>query len=183
MQPVRIRASIHEKGLGILISSSLKTKSHTDRGFASPWGMLGSIRRSFGRLSLETFKILYASHVRPRLEYSRLASFPCTDWELLGLETVQQAAAHMLVGLRGSSYDRRLQSYRWTGVSSMGIRFSTRRPNSPSGTTALCEDTYADEPEVSGPLVHRLSRRGTAVRNELPTEVMEENSDLIQAYI
>lgn len=60
---------------------------------------LGSIHRSYGRLLLEALKVLYASQVRPRLEYSIPASFPCTGGEMMKLERLQGAVIRMFVGL------------------------------------------------------------------------------------
>ncbi|VDP76360.1 unnamed protein product [Echinostoma caproni] len=59
---------------------------------------------------MDAFRLLYASHVRPRLEYGGAATYPCTTGELAKLERVQRAATRLVVGLRGTSYVCRLQA-------------------------------------------------------------------------
>ncbi|VDP93564.1 unnamed protein product [Echinostoma caproni] len=49
-------------------------------------------------------------HVRPRLEYGGAATYPCTAGELDKLERLQRAATRLFVGLRGTSYEGRLQA-------------------------------------------------------------------------
>ncbi|VDP88109.1 unnamed protein product [Echinostoma caproni] len=51
---------------------------------------------------MEAFRLLYASHVRPILEYGGAATYPCTAGEL--------AATRLVVGLRETSYEGRLQA-------------------------------------------------------------------------
>lgn len=48
--------------------------------------MLGIIPRSFGSLFIPAFSNLYACCVRPRLEYGRPATSPCTITEMVNLE-------------------------------------------------------------------------------------------------
>ncbi|VDP33890.1 unnamed protein product [Echinostoma caproni] len=50
---------------------------------------------------MDAFRLLYASHVRPRLEYGCAVTYPCTAGELAKLERVQRAASRLVVVLRG----------------------------------------------------------------------------------
>ncbi|VDP36398.1 unnamed protein product, partial [Echinostoma caproni] len=59
---------------------------------------------------MDDFRLLYASHVRPTLEYGGAVIYPCTAGELDKLERVQLAATRLVVGLRGTSYEGRLQA-------------------------------------------------------------------------
>lgn len=110
MQGLQSRVTISETNLPVLVSSTFKTRSHSNRACASTWGMLGSILRSFGRLAFEPLTASYTSHVRPLPEYGRHSSFLYTKGEVMKLETLQWAATRMIVGLRGFSYERRLQA-------------------------------------------------------------------------
>lgn len=94
----------------MLVSSTLRTGSHTDRACVSAWEMVASIRRSFGRLSLESLLIMYASHLRPHMEYGIPASFLFEGGGTVNLDRVQRAALPMVVGLLGFSYECRLQA-------------------------------------------------------------------------
>ncbi|VDP76293.1 unnamed protein product [Echinostoma caproni] len=68
---------------------------------------------------MDAFRLLYASHVRPRLEYGGAATYLCTADELAKLERVQRTATKLVVGLRGTSYERRLQA---TGLCPVAYR-------------------------------------------------------------
>ncbi|VDP90288.1 unnamed protein product [Echinostoma caproni] len=59
---------------------------------------------------MDAFRLLYASHVRPRLGYGSAATYLCTVGELAKLERVQRAATRLVVGQRGTSYEGRLQA-------------------------------------------------------------------------
>ncbi|VDP94300.1 unnamed protein product [Echinostoma caproni] len=59
---------------------------------------------------MDAFRLLYAFHVKPRLEYGDAATCPCTADELAKLERVQPAAIRLVVELRGTNYEGRLQA-------------------------------------------------------------------------
>lgn len=98
IQSVQIWVAICRNHLGILVSSTLKARSYTDRACAFAESILSSIRRSFSRLPLDTFKLLYVLYVRSRLKYSGPASFPCTGEEVVKLERAHRTATGMAVG-------------------------------------------------------------------------------------
>ena len=72
--------------------------------------MIGAIRRSFSKLTPTTFTLLYACHVRPRLEYGGTAAYPITLGELEQIERVQRAATRLVDGLADMNYEERLQA-------------------------------------------------------------------------
>ncbi|VDP29472.1 unnamed protein product, partial [Echinostoma caproni] len=105
-----LRTTSCERDLGVMVTSLPKTRENTNRVYASAWSILGPIRRSFNHLTMDTFRLLYASHVRPRLEYGGAATYPYTPGELNQLERVQHAASRLVVGQRGISYEGLLQA-------------------------------------------------------------------------
>ncbi|VDP23389.1 unnamed protein product [Echinostoma caproni] len=74
---------------------------------------------------MNAFRLLYASHVIPRLEYGGVATFSCTAGELAKLERVQRAATRLVVGLRGASYEGRYQA---TGLFPIAYRLLRGNP-------------------------------------------------------
>ena len=63
--------------------------------------------------------MLYAVHIRSRLEYGSVVAFPCTLGELEDIERVQRAVIRLVDGNRGLDFEDRLkdldmfsQSYR-----------------------------------------------------------------------
>ena len=71
-----LEPSSQEKDLGILISNYMKTRAHTELVCCSAKRVLGAIRRSFLKLSPKAFEILYSAHIRSRLEYASVVTFP-----------------------------------------------------------------------------------------------------------
>ncbi|VDP66033.1 unnamed protein product [Echinostoma caproni] len=91
-----------------MVTSPLKARESTGRVYACAWSILGPIQQSYNRLTMNAFRLLYASHVRPRLEYGGAETYPQTAGELDKLERVQRADTRLVVGLRGTSYEGRL---------------------------------------------------------------------------
>ncbi|VDP91737.1 unnamed protein product [Echinostoma caproni] len=132
-QGTTLRRTACERDLGVLLTSSPKTQENTDRVCVSAWSILSPIR-----LTMDAFRLMYAFHVRTRLEYGGAATYPCTVGELqkrrqvrnreywaqasnpsttstlktqlAKLEHVQRAATGLIVGLSGTIYEGRLQA-------------------------------------------------------------------------
>ncbi|VDP92965.1 unnamed protein product [Echinostoma caproni] len=81
---------------------------------------------------MDTFRLLYASQLRPRLEYGSAVTYCCTAGVLANLERVQRAATILDVELRGTSYE---------GYNSVSSCVSA-----PEGTFHLSEE----DPEILG---------------------------------
>ena len=103
-----IRVVDVERDLGVMSSSSLKTKEDTAKKVGSASRMWWAIRRSFSVMTPEIFKVLFASHVRPILEYGLRATYPLAKGERDKLEKVQRRATKCVQGLHHRSYEDRL---------------------------------------------------------------------------
>ncbi len=73
-------------------------------------GMLYFIKRSFACLTKEVFAPLYSALVRPHLEYAIQANCPYLKKDINHLERTQRAATRWVKGLRGLTYEERLQA-------------------------------------------------------------------------
>ncbi len=73
-------------------------------------GMLYSIQRSLTCLTKEIFVPLYSALVRLQLEYTIQANCPYLKKDTNHLERIQRAATRWLKGLRGLTYEERLQA-------------------------------------------------------------------------
>ena len=185
-----------ERDLGVFVSNNLKTSRHTEKVCASARGILGAIRRSFYKLSPTAFKTLYASHVRPRLEYGGAAAYPITLGELDQIERVQRAATRLVDGTVGKSYDERLQllnlypqSYRRLRGDLIMVRNILRGNLAPE---LLQEFPLRDDDRRRGHRLHLLkqssgllsskyclSRRVVNVWNSLPAALVDEENDAL----
>ncbi|VDP91589.1 unnamed protein product [Echinostoma caproni] len=109
-QGTTLRRTSCERDLSVMVTSSLNTRENTDQVCAAAWSILGPIRRSFNRLTMDAFTLLYASYVTPRLEDGGAARYLCTAGELPKLEGVQRAVTRLVVRRRGTSYEGHLQA-------------------------------------------------------------------------
>ena len=105
-KPVKVVEA--EKDLGMLVASSLKSRPETDRKAGAANRMLWAIRRAFSTVTPEIFRIVYASHIRPILEYGLPVSFPLTKGEENVLERVQRRATKIVKGFRELPYESRM---------------------------------------------------------------------------
>jgi hypothetical protein len=182
-----------ERDLGVIMQPNLKTASHTDRACASARGMLGAIRRSFHKLTPKAFQLLYASHVRSRLEYGGAAVYPCTKGEMNKIEKVQRAATRLVAGVSKLQYSERLkmlnlfpQCYRRQRGDLITVRrilrgdfgeqlrskFKLRNADRRGHHLTLLKPSAGRLPAK-----YRLSRRAVNDWNSLPASVVEEGND------
>ncbi|CAH8492055.1 unnamed protein product [Dicrocoelium dendriticum] len=98
-----------ERDLGVIVSPDLKSIEDTRKRVASAYRILHAIRRAFSRLTPALFRLLFASHVRPVLEYGLPAAYPLTKSERDMIEKVQRRGSKSVPELRDLSYLLRLQ--------------------------------------------------------------------------
>lgn len=98
-----------ERDLGVMVSTSLKTRDNTAIRVSSASRMMWAIRRSFDSISINSFRLLYTTYIRPILEYGLPACYPLSKGEELSLEKVQRRGTKMVRGLRNVAYEQRLR--------------------------------------------------------------------------
>ena len=69
---------------------------------------LGMIKRAFGGLDWDMFRILYGAYLRPQMEYGIQAWSPYYRKDIMQLEKVQRRATKMVTGLKKLKYEERL---------------------------------------------------------------------------
>jgi ribonuclease P/MRP protein subunit RPP40 len=72
------------------------------------------ITRAFHYRDRNTFISLYKHHVRPHLEFAVQAWSPWTHQDKETLEKIQRRAVGMVSGLKGSTYEERLEELKMT---------------------------------------------------------------------
>ena len=75
---------------------------------------VGLIKRTFSKLNINSFKILYKSLVRPILEYCSVIWAPLYKTDALEIEKVQRRATKLVPELRELSYSDRLRKLNLT---------------------------------------------------------------------
>ena len=100
--------SAMEKDLGVLVCDDLSWKKHVETSAAKANSILGMLRKAFQHNSVELWKRLYVSYVRPHLEFAVSAWNPQKLGMSQLLEKVQRRATKIPKPLRQLSYEERL---------------------------------------------------------------------------
>ncbi len=96
--------------LGTTVNTAFTPSTNVLAAANKARGMLYFIKRSFTCLTKEIFVPLYSSLVRPHLEYAIQANCPYLKKDINHLERIQRATTRWVKGLRGLTYEERLQT-------------------------------------------------------------------------
>ena len=99
-----------EKDVGVLFDQNLDFRKHIKTMISKANQRVGLIKRSFSRLNIHSFKILYKSLVRPILEYCSAIWYPLYKTDALEIEKVQRRATKLVPELRKLDYSERLKA-------------------------------------------------------------------------
>ena len=110
MNEIVLKKVDHEKDLGVIITSDLKSSKQCIEACSRANKILGYINRSVEYKSKEIILTLYTSLVRPHLEYAVQFWSPHLKKDADMLERVQRRATKMIPGLRNKTYEERLQA-------------------------------------------------------------------------
>ena len=105
----KLENSDGERDLGVVIMPDLSPEKHIAAVVRSAYALLANIRVAFKYLDKETFKIIYLTYVRPKLEYAAPLWNPHLKKHITKLEKVQKHATKMVPELRELSYTERLR--------------------------------------------------------------------------
>lgn len=109
MENQQLSTTEEERDIGVLINRSLKPTKQCESAANRAKVVLNQISRSFHYRDRHVFKRLYITYVRPHLEFSVPAWSPTLIQDINTLESVQIKAVNMISGLRGSTYQEKLQ--------------------------------------------------------------------------
>ena len=97
-----------EKDLGVWFDNQLDFGKHIRSIVGRANRMLGFIKISFDCMDREMFRNLYLVMIRPILEYCVQVWCPYKQKDIDLIEQVQERATRMVPGLKGMTYDERL---------------------------------------------------------------------------
>jgi hypothetical protein len=86
------------------------------------------IRRSFNRIDIDDFQILYKTYIRPSVEYCVQAWSPYLVKDMQCMEIVQLRATKLLYELKGTAYEERLKQLGLTTLEQRRLP-GVRRPH------------------------------------------------------
>lgn len=99
-----------EKDVGVTFDESLEFRLHIKNMIAKANSRVGLIKRSFSKLNIKTFKLVYKSLVRPILEYCSVIWSPIYKGDINEIEKVQRRATKIVSSIRNLSYPKRLKA-------------------------------------------------------------------------
>jgi hypothetical protein len=106
-----IESSTCERDLGVLVSSDLKWKNQVEAAAGKANRILGMLRKAFQHNSVDLWKRLYTTYVRPHLEFAVPVWSPHRKGLIDMLEKVQARATKIPFSLRHLSYEQRVQAF------------------------------------------------------------------------
>jgi hypothetical protein len=98
-----------KKDLGIWLSPNFSFSLHHEKAAHKAYITLRMIKRTFPRISVAEFQMLYGVYVRPLLEYANQVVYTGLKKDCNRIERVQRAATKMVTGLQFVDYGRRLE--------------------------------------------------------------------------
>jgi hypothetical protein len=108
-----------ERDLGVLIHNRLLWHDQVAKAKSKAYAAIGLLKRSFKHWSIDSFRILYCTYVRPHLEYCSAAWGPFSQEDINALEAVQNRATKLVPFLRPKSAEERLAAI---GIQSLSDR-------------------------------------------------------------
>ena len=97
-----------KKDLSVWIAFSFSFKHHHSLVAKKGYGLLNMMKGAFSRISHDDFEQLYATYVRPSLEYASSVVHTGLQTDILCLERVQRTATRLVCGIRTYPYSERL---------------------------------------------------------------------------
>lgn len=113
-EEVEIRKVNKEKDLGVIMQGDSQPESHINKIFGETNNLIRNIGLAFNYMDEEMMKKLISTIIRPRLEYAGVVWSPHKKKHIKKLERLQRIATKMVPGLRGKSYEERLQALNLT---------------------------------------------------------------------
>ena len=93
-------------------SKDLKWSKQCNTAANKAMSVLGMIKRSFSHISIESFKILYNTYVRPHLEYCVQIWNPYLKKDIECIEKIQRRATKLVHGFNKNAIRTKIESTR-----------------------------------------------------------------------
>jgi len=108
-KPRVLDESNEEKDLGVYVSTDLKPSTQCTKSANRAISILRMVKRNFPRTDKDDFAVLYKTYIRPHMEYCIQAWSSQLVKVIQTLEKVQRQATKCVIGMKGKTYEQRLQ--------------------------------------------------------------------------
>ena len=109
MNGVALSTTEEERDIGVMVTDNLKPAAQCRKAAHTANTVLGQILRAFHYRDRHVFLNLYKQYVRPHLEFSVASWSPWNQGDIETLEKIQKKAVQAISGLRGHSYEEKLE--------------------------------------------------------------------------
>ena len=120
--PENLNWTTSAKDLGVWICGSLKNSLQCEAVYKRASGLLGMLRRIFGRFSPVTLPRIVNTYILPVMEYASQAWTPWLRKDVLVLEKIYHRATKLVKGLQNLTYEERLAQLDLVTLSHRRIR-------------------------------------------------------------
>jgi ribonucleases P/MRP protein subunit RPP40 len=111
-----------ERDLGVLISSDLRWREQTRAAATKANGVLGQLKKAFTTRGFRLWRSLFATYIRPHLEFASQAWSPYQAGDIRALEQVQRRASKHITCLAGLGQEERRKRLGWTSLAERRLR-------------------------------------------------------------
>ena len=101
-----------ERDLGVMVHNRFLWHDQVAMAKSKAYAALGTLKRTFQHWTIESFRILYCTYVRPHLEYCSAAWGPFSLEDIRALEAVQNRATKLVPCLRPMPAEERCKELR-----------------------------------------------------------------------
>ena len=117
-----LEATKVERDLGVLVTDDLKLGDQCRAAAAKARWKFNEMKQTFSSRCQQLWEILYKSHIRPHLEHGIQACSPYLKRDSEALERVQRAVTKHISGMKGLTYEQRLDKLGWTTLAARRLR-------------------------------------------------------------
>lgn len=111
-----------ERDLGVLVSENLSLSEQCKAAAATANWKFGELKQAFSSRDRWLWTCLYKMHIRPHLEFAIQTWSPYLKGDVKILEQVQHRVTKHMAGMRGLTYEQRLEELGWTTLEERRVR-------------------------------------------------------------
>ena len=111
-----------ERDLGVMVSDDLKVRAQVVAAASTASRTLGRLKKAFRSRSMNLWRMLYITYIRPQLEFAVQAWSPHLKTDIAILEQVQHRATKTIALIKHKPYEKRLELLGLTTLEDRRIR-------------------------------------------------------------
>ena len=115
-QRLPLDSTTHERDLGVIVSSNLKSSLQCKKAAAKAYSIYGMLKKAIYSRKLPIWKLLYTTYIRPHLEFAIPVWNPYLIEDISTLESVQRKVTKTVTSISHLPYDSRCKAFNITNL-------------------------------------------------------------------